>query len=126
MHPFREVKVWEKSHQVGLRVYKATAGFPPSEQHQMVAQLRRLAIAVPSKIAEGCGRGSDKDLARFLENARGLASELEYQILIARALEYLDEEEHAALTEELTEVQKMLSGFIRAVRARLEEAKALP
>jgi four helix bundle protein len=123
MHPFREVKVWEKSHQVGLHVYRATAGFPVSEQFGLTGQLRRVAVAVPSKIAEGCGRGNDKDLARSLETARGYAMDLEYQLILARDLEYLDAEEHAALSAELLEVHKMLAGFIKAVRLRIEEAR---
>jgi four helix bundle protein len=123
MHPFREVKVWEKSHQVGLHVYRATAGFPVSEQFGLTGQLRRAAVAVPSKIAEGCGRGNDKDLARALETARGYAMDLEYQLILARDLEYLDAEEHVALSAEIFEIHKMLAGFIKAVRLRLEEAK---
>lgn len=124
MHPFREVKVWEKSHQVALHVYRATAGFPVSEQFGLTGLLRRAAVILPAKIAEGCGRGNDKDLARFLEVARGYAVDLEYQALLARDLGHLVEEEHAALASELVEIQKMLSGFLKTVRARLEEAKA--
>ena len=103
MISFREVKVWEKSHQAVLHVYRLTAGFPLAEQYGLTTQLRRIAVAVPSKIAEACGRGNDRDLARFLETARGYAWEVESLAFLARELGYLSEEEHAPLAEELVE-----------------------
>jgi four helix bundle protein len=119
MHPFREVKVWEKSHQVGLHVYRVTAGFPEAEQKELGRQMRKTAVALPSTIAEGCGRSGDRDLVRYLDSARGTANDLEYQLLLARDLGYLTEEEHTVLTEEVTEVKKMLSGFLKTVRGRI-------
>jgi four helix bundle protein len=123
MHPFREVKVWEKAHNAALHLYRLTSGFPAEEQFGLTAQMRRNAVTVPSKIADGCGRGSDRDLTRFLETARGAAAELESQMLLAKDLAYLADEGYAALAEELTEIQKMLTGFIKAVRARIEEGR---
>jgi four helix bundle protein len=118
MHPFREVKVWEKSHQLGLHVYRVTAGFPEIEQAGLIRQMRKAAVSLPSKIAEGCGRNGDRELTRYLESAKGSANDLEYQILLAHELGFLAEDEHTALNAEVTEVQKMLYAFLKTVRGR--------
>jgi len=119
MQSFREVKVWEKAHHLGLHVYRVTAGFPEIEQAGLIRQMRKAAVSLPSKIAEGCGRAGDRELARYLESAKGSANDLEYQVLLAKELGFLPEPEHAVLSEEITEVQKMLYGFIKTVRGRI-------
>jgi four helix bundle protein len=123
MQPFREVKVWEKSHLVGLHIYRVTAGFPKTEQSGLISQMRKSAVAVPCKIAEGCSRNAPRELARYLESAKGSANELEYQVLLAKELGFLPEEAHGTLTEEITEVQKMLAGFIKTVRGKIPARK---
>jgi len=75
---FRKLKVWEKSHDLTLAVYKATAAFPRKELYGLTSQIRRACASIPANIAEGCGRGGDPELARFLQIAMGSASELEY------------------------------------------------
>ena len=119
MHPFREVKVWDKSHQLGLHVYRITASFPEPEQGGLVRHLRKAAISIPSKIAEGCGRHGDRELTRYLESAKGSATDLEYQILLAYELGFLSEADQVALSAEVMEVQKMLYAFIKTVRGRV-------
>jgi four helix bundle protein len=89
MKNFRELKVWGKSHQLTLAVYKATTTFPREEEYGLTSQLRRACASVPANIAEGCGRGSEADFARFLQIAMGSASELEYHLLLARDLNLL-------------------------------------
>jgi hypothetical protein len=75
---FRDLKVWEKAHQLTLQVYKATASFPKEEMFGLTSQIRRAAASIPANIAEGCGRSGDAELGRFLQIAMGSASELEY------------------------------------------------
>lgn len=119
MQPFRDVKVWEKSHHLCLHVYKSTAAFPEKEQDGLASQMRRIATYIPCKIAEGCGRGGDKELAKFLGNAQGYAAELEYLLLLARDLGLFGEAGHEELNAQVVEVQKMLFGFVKALKGRI-------
>ncbi|MEX0750667.1 MAG: four helix bundle protein [Dehalococcoidia bacterium] len=115
MQDFRQLKVWEKSHKLALSIYEATSRFPAAERYGLTAQLRRSASSVPSNIAEGCGRGSNADLVRFLHIAMGSALEADYQLQLARDLTYLDSESHAALNAQTDEVKRMLSALIRTI-----------
>ena len=92
MKDFRQLKVWEKSHQLALTIYRITASFPREETYGLASQIRRAASSIPSNIAEGCGRDGDPELARFCIIARGSASELEYQLLLGRDLKLLQPE----------------------------------
>lgn len=117
MQDFHKLKVWEKSHQLTLAVYRATARFPREETYSLTSQIRRCAASIPSNIAEGCGRGSNADLIRFLHIAMGSASELEYQLHLAHELMYVQDADYHALDGEVTEVKRMLSGFIAHLRS---------
>jgi len=86
MKDFHQLKVWEKAHLLTLALYHATTSFPAEETYGLTSQMRRAAVSIPSNIAEGCGRDGDPELARFCTIARGSASELEYQLLLARDL----------------------------------------
>ena len=77
MKDFRQLQVWEKSHQLALGVYKATQDFPKEELYGLTSQIRRASTSIPTNIAEGCGRGTDPEFARFLQIAMGSASETE-------------------------------------------------
>ena len=111
------MKVWEKSHQLALEVYKATTGFPKDELYGLTSQMRRSGTSIPTNIAEGCGRAGGADFARFLQIAMGSASELEYQLLLVRDLGLLDELDYKKLTENVTDVKRMLASFIRKLIA---------
>ena len=89
MQNFRDLKVWTKAHQLALDVYRATKSFPREELYGLTSQIRRSAVSVPSNIAEGCCR-SQGDFGRFIQIAAGSASELEYQLLLAKDLELLE------------------------------------
>jgi four helix bundle protein len=95
MKDFRELKVWEKAHALVLNLYRETTSFPPSELYGLTVQIRRAAASIPANIAEGCGRGSSADFARFLQIAMGSACELEYHLLLARDLGFLGAATHA-------------------------------
>jgi four helix bundle protein len=113
---FRNLKVWEKGHALTLAIYKASAGFPREELYGLTSQVRRSASSIPMNIAEGCGRGSDADFSRFLQMALGSASELEYQVLLARDLGYLAVEAYQHLTQDVIEVKRMLASLIQTVK----------
>jgi four helix bundle protein len=117
MRDFTQLKVWERSHRLTLAVYKATAAFPKEEQYGLKSQTRRSCASVPANIAEGCGRGSNADLARFLQMALGSASELQYHLLLARDLSFLNPLDFKRLTGEVTEIKRMLTSFIENLRA---------
>ncbi len=112
---FHGLKVWQKAHQLTLEVYRRTQGLPAEERFGLKTQLRRAATSVPSNIAEGCGRDSEKDFARFLSIAAGSASEAEYQLLLARDPGYLQPDAYRQLDAQVNEVKHMLNSRIRAL-----------
>ena len=117
MRDFRSLKVWEKAHQLTLAVYHATRPFPTEERYGLTRDLRRSAASVPTNIAEGCGRDSERELHRFMSIAAGSASEAEYQLLLARDLGYLTADAYQALHSRVTEVKRMLTGFMQKLKA---------
>jgi four helix bundle protein len=117
MKDFRKLLVWQKSHQMTLDIYRITISFPKNEMYGLTSQIRRAAASIPANIAEGCGRGSDSDLARFLQIAMGSASELEYHLLLARDIGYLENDKHEKVANEVIEVKRMLASFIKKLRA---------
>ncbi|MFW6093883.1 MAG: four helix bundle protein [Pseudomonadota bacterium] len=112
---FRQLDVWQKSHQLALVLYRATAGFPMEERFGLRAQIRRAAVSVPANISEGCGRHSDAEFARFCIVASGSASELEYHLLLARELRLLPPLQHEQLTARVTEIKRMLTGLVQTL-----------
>lgn len=118
MQDFRNLKVWQKAHQLALSVYRATAGFPKVELFGLAAHTRKTAVSVTSNIAEGCGRGSDADFARFLQISIGSVFELDNQLLLARDLGYIPDAEYRETETLLIEVRRMLI----ALKQRLQHA----
>ena len=110
-------KVWQKAHQLTLAVYRATAAFPKMESFGLVQQMRRAAASVPTNIAEGTGRGSDADFARFLWMANGSVKELDYQLLLSFDLGYVPDAEYQQLLTHVTEVKRMLAALIGSIKA---------
>lgn len=115
MKDFRDLKVWEKSHELTLAAYEATATFPKQEMFGLVSQIRRCASSVPANIAEGCGRRRNGEFHRFLQIAMGSASELEYHLLLSRDLKFLDEQVYRPLNDRVEEIKRMLSSLARKV-----------
>lgn len=116
MKNFRELTIWQRSHQLTLRVYTATRAYPKEELYGVTSQTRRASASVPTNIAEGSGRDGDAELKRFLQIAMGSATELEYHLQLAADLGYLPAATHASLNAETVEIKKMLSAFIRKLR----------
>ncbi len=117
MQDYRKLNVWHRSHQLTLAVYRATASFPREELYGLISQARRCAASVPANIAEGCGRDKNGDFARFLDIAAGSASELEYHLLLARDLSFLDDSQYGPLSNEVGEIKHMLASLARKVRS---------
>jgi four helix bundle protein len=116
MQDFKDLKVWERAHLLTMGVYKATGNFPRAEEYGLKAQLRRACASIPANIAEGCGRGSEKEFAQFLQVAIGSANELEYHLLLARDLGFLIKDDQHHLDLQVTEVRKMLARLVAKVR----------
>ncbi len=108
MKNFRDLKVWEKAHQLTLSAYKVSKGFPKEELYGLTNQMRRSAASIPANIAEGCGRGGDPELARFFQKALGSASEFEYHVLLGRDFGLIKSQDYEHLTNCVTEVKKCL------------------
>ena len=98
-------------------VYRETRSFPRDELYGLTSQLRRGATSIPANIAEGCGRSTERDLARFLDIAAGSGSELEYHLLLSRDLNLLEQQAYEGLHGRITEVKRMLTGLIQRLRA---------
>ncbi len=113
MRDYKKFLVWEKSHQLTLDIYQNTNSFPKEEQFGLISQMKRSSSSVPTNIAEGCGRNSDKDFCRFLYIAFGSANELEYQILLSTDLKFIELEKAQKLLLQIEEVKKMLNGLIK-------------
>jgi four helix bundle protein len=116
MQDFRNLQVWKKAHMLVLDVYRQTDDFPKTEIYGLTSQIRRAAASIPENIAEGCGKHGNPDLVRYLQIAMGSASELEYELLLARDLEYLEPNEYESLQTQLVEMRKMLNGLIISLR----------
>ena len=116
MRDFRELAVWKRSHQLTIEIYKATQNFPREEVFGQVSQIRRAAASIPTNIAEGCGRQTKAEFANFLNIALGSASEVEYEILLAKDTGFFTEEQYECLTKEIKEIRSMLSTYMIKVR----------
>ena len=108
MRDFHKLGIWQRSHQLTLDVYKVSKSFPKDELFGLTSQIRRAASSIPTNIAEGCGRASNKDYAHFLQIAIGSASEVEYELLLAHDLEYINDEAFNKLTSETIAIRKMI------------------
>ena len=113
---FRALRVWQKAHNLSLEVYRHTRDFPDGERYGLVAQMRRAAVSVCANIAEGCGRMTRRELARFLYIAHGSACELECELALAADLGFLPRRDHATLEASVVSEKRMLGALIRRLR----------
>jgi four helix bundle protein len=108
---FTRLKVWEKAHELVLVVYRLTKRFPKSEQFALANQMQRAATSIPANISEGCGRGGEQELRRFMTIAQGSASELAYFAILARDLQYITDQDADDLEYRTAEVRRMLTSY---------------
>jgi four helix bundle protein len=121
---YRDIKVWQRAIELVVDIYSCTRTFPKEEVYGLVAQLRRAAASVPSNIAEGKGRRTDREFLLFLHHARGSIFEVETQVTIASRLGYLSETEVRRLGISAAEIARMLSGLIKAISSSESEQVA--
>jgi four helix bundle protein len=115
MKDFRDLRVWERSHRLTLAIYAATFKFPREELYSLTNQIRRCAVSISANIAEGCGKTGNNEFQRFLQIAAGSASELDYELLLAKDLGYLIQPDYLRIADELSQIRKMLSSLLRKV-----------
>lgn len=115
MRDFKSLSVWQKSHELTLSIYKSTSGFPKEELFGLVSQMRRSSSSISKNIAEGCGRTTQSQMAHFLNIALGSASELRYQILLSKDLEFISEQIFIEHSDQVVEVMKMLTSLYQQV-----------
>ncbi len=118
MHNYKTLKVWSTSIDLTAKVYLATNSFPKSELFGITSQINRCAVSIPSNIAEGAGRNSEKEFDHFLSIALGSSFELETQLIISKDLGFLNQESYAKLMEDLEPIQKMIYGLKKKLGIR--------
>ena len=123
MRDHRKLKTFHLADRLALTVYQSTRSFPREENFGLTSQMRRAAVSVGSNIAEGCGRGGDKELVFFLHNAMGSASELEFQLTLAKSLQFATAEQVQPSAALIAEEMRMLSSFIASVKVRIGSCK---
>ncbi len=116
MHNFKELRVWQLSRQLVREIYDLTAEFPATEKYGLTSQLRRCVVSIPSNIAEGAGRNTDKDFAQFLNISLGSAYELETLLILSFDVNLISEPQLQIFTSKITEIQKMTFGLIKTLR----------
>ena len=116
MEDFKQLKVWSKAHEFTLWIYQRTRSFPKDEMYGLTSQIRRASASIGANIAEGCGRRSDPELRRFIQIARGSASELEYHLLLASDLHFLAADEFAAMELKILDIQRMLAALAQRLQ----------
>jgi len=112
---WKDLKVWQESHSLVLKLYKLIASFSSGEKYTLSDQIKRAAYSIPSNIAEGHSRNSKKEFQRYLYISRGSLEELRYFLLLARDLSYIKNEVYEEYENKLTQISKMLNGLIKSL-----------
>ncbi len=109
MHRYKELRVWQKAIDLAVEVYRITEKLPKEERYGLISQMNRSAVSIPSNIAEGAGRNTEKDFNNFLGIALGSSFELETQVIISNRLEYIEQQDFEYLENELEHLQNMIT-----------------
>jgi len=120
MRNYRDLQVWSKAHNLTLELYRVSRQFPREEIYGITSQLRRAAASIGANLAEGCGRRTSNELARFVRVAMGSASELDYHLLLSRDLGFMMNDDFAGASATLNEVRKMLTSFLQSIEGQIE------
>ena len=115
---YRDLHVWQRAKAFAVEIYRVTEPFPRQEQYGLIDQIRRAAVSIPSNIAEGHIKRSDKVLANYLDIALGSAAELDTQLEIALEVGYLETQIYRTIAAELQEITKMLFGLLAVVTGK--------
>ena len=113
MHNFQKLEVWQVSMDLTTEIYQSTSKFPQNEVYGLTSQMRRSSISIPSNIAEGSGRRTNKEFVHFLSIANGSSYELQSQIRVSENIGYISEKTMDGLLEKLNSVQKMIYTLIK-------------
>jgi four helix bundle protein len=116
MSDYKKLKVWEDAHKFTIDIYNITKKFSNNEQYGLTSQIRRSASSIPTNIVEGCGQLDNGNLIRFLGIAKGSAFEVEYQLLLAKDLNYITNEEYTILVEKVKYIIRRLNNLIKSLK----------
>lgn len=116
MKSFEKLRVWQKAHELAVKIYKITKNFPEEERFRLVDQLCRSASSIPANISEGTGKKTLNEYLQFLYNARGSLEETRYHLILARDLGYIDKKEYIGLRNKYNSTGKMLNGLINSLK----------
>ena len=111
---FEKLIAWQKARELASEIYKITKLFPKDELFGLTSQMRRCAVSIASNLAEGSGRNSMKDKARFTEIAFGSALELLNQLILSFDFEYFEEQKYIEIREKITEVTVLINGLYKS------------
>ena len=124
MRNYRDLQVWTKAHLLTLELYRISRAFPREEIYGLTSQVRRAASSIGANLAEGCGRRTSNELARFVRIAMGSASELDYHLVLCHDLGFLKAADYEHSAKGLTEVRKMLTSFLSRIEEQIDARSA--
>jgi four helix bundle protein len=121
MRDYKKFTVWLRSHELTLIIYKDIAPyFPNSEKFGLTNQIKRAAYSIPINLAEGCGRGSEKEFVHFLDISLGSTQELEYCVFLIKELSFINEEQYLILNEKVNGIKAMIINLIKKIRSDID------
>ena len=118
MHNFKELKTWQQGMDLVLDIYQMTYNFPSNEKYGLISQMQRCAVSIPSNIAEGAGRSTNKSLAHFLDISYGSCCELETQLILSFRLDFIDKIQYQNIVNRIQVIQKMIYNFKRSLEKK--------
>ena len=116
MHNFKKLNIWLNAMILAKEVYLVTSNYPKEEKYGLVSQINRCCVSVPSNIAEGSSRSSNKEFSHFIKIALGSLFELETQIILSHEFKIIRDQELSSLTDKIETLQKMLNGFLTTLK----------